>query len=128
MWQACDSSLAIRAILLTMERLYRSFIFSNHAMDRLDLRSITQNMVVETLQHPEITKPGDKRNTTKFIKTVHGRRMHVVASYLEKERQWLIISVWVRGENDRVPLVWQIITLPFRVVWYITKKYLLHIE
>jgi len=111
-----------------MERIYRGFIFSNHAMDRLDLRSITQDMVVQTLKHPEITKPGDKPTTTKFIKTVNGRRLHVVASYLANQKQWLVISVWVRGENDRVPLVWQLITLPFRALWYVLKKYLLHIK
>ena len=111
-----------------MERLYHGFIFSKHAMDRLDLRSITQDMVVQTLEHPEVTKPTGKPDTTKFMKVVNGRRMQVIAKYLTKEKQWLVISVWVRGEEDRQSLVWQIITLPFRGIWYVTKKYLLHIE
>jgi len=109
-----------------MERLYRGFIFSNHALERLGGRSVTQDMVVQTLQSPETTKPTGKHNTTTFIKTVHGRLLHVVAAHLPDKNQWLVVSVWVRGEEDQAPLLWQILTLPFKAVWYVFKRYLLH--
>lgn len=109
-----------------MDREYRGFIFTKHALERLDSRSITQDMVVQTLQDPEKTQETGKRNTTKFIKTVHGRLLHVVATYLPDKNQWLVVSVWVRGEEDKAPLMWQILTLPFRTVWYLVRSLLIH--
>lgn len=109
-----------------MEREYRGFIFTKHALERLSHRSITQDMVVQALQNPEETKPTGKRHTTKFIKTVHGRLLHVVATHIPDKNKWLVVSVWVRGEEDREPLIWQIITLPFKLIWRLIKKFLLH--
>jgi len=104
-----------------MEREYQGFIFSHHALDRVQDRSVTQDSVVSVLRHPEKTFPGHKPGTTKFIRTLNDRRIHVVASYLVDQKKWLVISVWVRGEEDKVPFAWQLITLPFKVVWWLIK-------
>lgn len=109
-----------------MDRDYRGFIFTKHALERLSDRSITQDMVIQALQHPENTHPTGKRATMKFIKTVNGRLLHVVATHLPKDDKWLVVSVWVRGEDDKEPLMWRVITFPFKAVWYVVKKYLLH--
>lgn len=111
-----------------MQREYGGIIFTKHALERLDGRSITQDMVLHVLRDPEITKPTGKRDTTKFIKTLHDRRVHVVATYLHDQKKWLVVSVWVRGEEDQLPLVWRIITAPFKLVWYVVRKYILHIR
>ena len=100
---------------------YQGFIFTKHALERSDFRSIDRDMVVKVLQHPDRTTPTDKPNTTKFIRTLNGRTIHVVSTYLPDQKKWLSISVWVRGEDDRAPLFWQIMTLPFKIIWWLMK-------
>ncbi|MDQ3008580.1 MAG: DUF4258 domain-containing protein [bacterium] len=104
-----------------MGKEYQGFIFSNHALERINDRSLTMEMVAKTLQHPDKTYPADKPNMTKFIRTLHKRKVHVVASYLPDTKKWLVVSTWVRGEDDKVPLSWQIITAPFRFTWWLLK-------
>jgi len=105
-----------------MEREHQGFIFSNHALDRVKDRSVTQDAVASVLRNPDKTFPGKKPGTTKFIRTLNDRKMHVVASYLADQKKWLVVSVWVRGEEDTVPLVWQLITLPFKALWWVIQR------
>lgn len=91
-------------------------IFTKHALSRLSERSLTKDQIVEVINSPQLTKPIAQTQTTKFIKTINDRRIHVVAS-LSSEKKWLVISVWVRGEEDKLPIVWQLLTLPFRLFW-----------
>lgn len=100
-----------------MNRDYKNIVFTKHALGRLAGRSITQDSVWHAVNFPDSSyiKDADK-NSRKFIRSLHGRKYHVVCNYLAKEKKWLVISVWVRGEEDAVPLVWQLITLPFRIV------------
>lgn len=105
---------------------YRGFIFTKHALERLDKRGVTKDMVVQVLQSPSETKPTGKRNTTKFIKIVHDRLVHVVATHLPQENKWLVVSVWVRGEEDEASLAWRILTVPFKAIWYLIKRFVLH--
>ncbi len=100
--------------------VHRSIIFTNHAWQRLDDRTITADMVVETINYPEKTFP--QNGSTKFIRTLSSRKVHVVAERNPSTKQWVVISTWIRGEEDRVPLMWQIITAPFKLVWWLLKK------
>lgn len=109
-----------------MNREYQNLVFTKHALERLAQRSISQDDVARVLAHPDRSHPSDKPQTTKFIRELHGRTMHVVATYLSDQKKWLILSVWVRGEDDQVPLMWQIISLPFRVLWWLLKRLFEH--
>jgi hypothetical protein len=104
-----------------MQREYQGFIFTKHALERLSSRSISQDAVVQVLRYPEVTEPSDKPGSTKFIKTVNNRLIHVVATHLPNQKTWLVISVWVRGEEDKESLAWQIITLPFKLIYQILR-------
>lgn len=97
-----------------MDRTYKNLVFSKHALERLSGRSLTQAAIHQTISDPERTF--QNQGNTKFIRTLNGRRIHVVATPIE-QRRWLIVSAWVRGEEDREPVVWQIIALPFRLLW-----------
>lgn len=101
---------------MSMQREYQGFIFTKHSLERLQSRSISQDAAVQVLKNPDTTQPTDKPSSTKFIKTLGGREIHVVATHLPQEKTWLVISVWVRGEEDKAPLMWQLITLPFRLL------------
>ncbi len=107
---------------------YGQLIFSKHALERMEGRTISREMVRLTLANPDKTFPVQENAKDfqdspkiKFIKTIHGRQTQVIASLLP-DKKWLIISVWIRGEEDKVPLMWQLITLPFRISWFLIKK------
>lgn len=103
-----------------MSPVHRSIIFTNHAWQRLSDRTISADMVVETISHPDKTFPQD--GSTKFIRTLRGRKVHVVAERNPNTKQWVVISTWVRGEDDKVPLIWQLLVLPFKLLWWVIKK------
>jgi hypothetical protein len=98
------------------------FLFTTHARERLQLRSISIDAAESVLRNPDKTFPGQKPGTTKFIRTLGGREVQLIATYLADKKQWLVVSAWVRGEEDPVPFVWQVITLPFKLSWWLIKK------
>ena len=87
-----------------MQREYKQVIFTNHAVERLQLRRISQDMVVATVRQWEKKRDEDDGDT-QFIKTIQGREVHVVGHYLTDEKKWLVKSAWVRGEDDPKPLL-----------------------
>lgn len=100
-----------------MNKNYKNLVFTNHAFDRIKGRVITQDAVWQAVKNPD--KKFKQGSSTKFIKTVNNRKIHTVANYLSKENKWLIISVWVRGEDDKLPLTWRLITFPFLLTYKI---------
>jgi len=71
-------------------------------------------MVVKTLKTPEKKVKEDNGNT-QFTKMVYKRKVQVVANYQNDERKWLVVSAWVRGEEDPKPLWLQILLFPLRI-------------
>lgn len=104
-----------------MDKNYKNLVFTNHAFERIKTRAIAPDAVWQAIDHPD-QRFTQGQTTTRFIKTVAGRKIHAVATYLNREHKWLVVSVWVRGEDDRQPLVWQLLTLPFKIVWWVIKK------
>ncbi|PIR61803.1 MAG: hypothetical protein COU66_01835 [Candidatus Pacebacteria bacterium CG10_big_fil_rev_8_21_14_0_10_44_11] len=103
-----------------MQKNYKSLVFTDHALDRLGLRLVTQEMVYQVVTTFQTKYAVDQ--STKFVKTIKQRKLQVVANYLKKEDKWLIISVWVRGEEDQPSIFWKIISFPFWLVWQALKK------
>jgi hypothetical protein len=97
-------------------------IFTKHAKERMSLRSVSEGDVLSVLQKPDRSEPTDKPETTKFIRTLRGRDMQVIARHLSAEKKTLVISVWVRGEDDPEPLIWTILMLPLKLLWWIVKQ------
>lgn len=102
-----------------MNREYKNLIFTEHALERIILRSLSQDQIWQVIDQPK--KQFKQQHNTKFIGKIEGRFIHVVAKRLATEQKWLIISVWVRGEEDPIPLSWQLISWPFKAVWWIIK-------
>lgn len=111
-----------------MDKNYQNLVFTNHALERIGLRSISQHHVQQVLADPDKTFPSDKPEQIKFIRLLHNRTIHVVAKHLSDQNKWLIVSVWVRGEDDPVPLMWQIITFPFKIIAKIASIILAYIK
>jgi hypothetical protein len=103
-----------------MDKNYKNIILTNHALERLGKRSVSIDDIWKTIKSGRKYKQAD--STSKFVKTIQGRKIHAVATYLPKDKKWLVVSAWVRGEDDKLPLMWQIIVLPFKIIWWIIKK------
>lgn len=99
------------------EANYRNLIFSKHALQRLGERSISQEDVFQTINSPDKKYDLDEKDSFKFIKQIHDRHLQIVAKYLSKEKKYLIISLWVRGEEDKTPFLWRLISFPFWLIW-----------
>ena len=100
---------------------YRNLIFSHHAQLRLKDRSITAHQIWETLTHPDKKFSKPHGSGLVFERTMGSRRFQLVATKLENQDKWLIVSCWVRGEADRQSLIWRLLTLPFKLGWWLIK-------
>ncbi len=103
-----------------MPEIYKNIILTTHASERLRQRSIDVYDVAETIAHPD-KKFSDSKNTTKFIRILHGRKYHVVGQWKPSEQRWLVVSAWVRGENDSESLFVQIVLAPIRLIWWLLR-------
>ena len=124
MWKASYPSLALCSRILmsfTMNKQYKNLVFTTHALERLKERSLSQDTVYQAVNRPDFQKDiGDTK--TKFFKTIRTRKVQVIGTYLSKEKKWLVVSVWVRGEEDPVPIVWRILVSPFKILCWLLKK------
>lgn len=74
-------------------------VFSKHALERMDQRAVSKEMVLQAIHNPDRSYP-EADGDTKFIRKVYGSKVHVVCKPLLEENKWLVKSVWIRGEND----------------------------
>jgi hypothetical protein len=107
---------------LILENHMAEYIFTKHALERLQQRSISQSMAEAALRQPDQTMPGKKPGTVKFIRQINDRNVQLVATFLKDQQKWLVVSAWVRGEDDKVPFSWQLVTFPFRAVAWVVKQ------
>jgi hypothetical protein len=104
-----------------MPQHYKDLIFSTHALQRQKDRSISLEAIYQTLHRPEQLLQQEAKEIKKYTRHIAGRHYQVIAKYLPAEKKHLIVSVWVRGEEDRLPFIWQLLSAPFRFVWWFLK-------
>lgn len=78
-----------------MQTYYDNAIFTNHAIQRLQERGITQSDAWYAFQHPDGQVRGNTIGSTKFFKNYGNQRIEVVAKLNEK-KEWVILSCWSR--------------------------------
>lgn len=88
-------------------------ILTDHAIERMVLRRVSRGMVQSAIDHPDRRK-AEADGDTQFIKEFRGRDLHVVA-LPKPDGDWLVKTVWVRGEDDPNPVLAWIVTLAVRV-------------
>ena len=96
-------------------------IYSNHALERIRQRHLNQDEILQTVADPDKKYSGEKPGHTKFLKKIRGRRYQVIAKILPDQDAWLIVSAWVRGEEDPESLLWTLIAAPFRFLGEVIK-------
>ena len=82
-----------------MKTRYLNAIFTNHAINRLYNRKITQGDAWYTFQHPDSSLPGKTPGSKKFFKSYGQQRIEVVAKQNEKG-EWIILSCWSKLIGD----------------------------
>lgn len=101
-----------------MSKTYKNLIFTTHAYNRILSRSLALHSIFETINYPDKVFE-EKNQSKKYLKTLQDRKYHVVATYKPDQKKYIVISAWVRGEEDTQPITWQLLTLPFKLVWWI---------
>lgn len=99
-------------------------IFTHHAKERLHKRRVRESDVEKTIRNPDRSLPAQKKGTVKFIRQINGRQHHVVAKLLPDKQKWLVLSVWIRGEED-FNWVQSVLTLPFKLIFGLVKAIIL---
>lgn len=82
-----------------MDKNYGGIIWTNHAIERLCERGISQNDAYYTFQHPDQSRYASTQQAYVYYKTYGKERIEVVAKQNEK-KQWIILSVWKKPIFD----------------------------
>jgi len=93
-----------------MDRNYGGVIWTNHALQRLRERDISQGDAWATWNRPEQSRYNKYRNNGAWVyyRTWGNEKIEVVATQNEKN-EWIILSVWsdkVFKSNDKKDSFW----------------------
>ena len=86
-----------------MKTYYGGAIFTNHALQRLRERGITQSDVWYTFQHPDGQLKGNSPGSTKYYKDYGQQRIEVIAKQNEK-KEWIVLSCWSKIVGNGKPI------------------------
>lgn len=77
------------------ERNYHGVIWTDHALERLTERNISQGDAWVAFNRPDQSRRAESPNAWVYYKTFGNRRLEVVAKKNERG-EWVILSVWER--------------------------------
>ena len=85
-----------------MDRNFGNIIWTNHALERLKERNISQSDAWATWNRPDQSRKGTAPDSWVYYKTYGNQKIEVVAKKDEKGK-WIVLSVWSREvfENQR---------------------------
>lgn len=69
-------------------------IWTHHARERVGQRGLSQQMVLETIKHPDATIPGKRVGTLEYQKKYQTSKVTVIASRNEKN-ELVLLSCWI---------------------------------
>lgn len=78
-----------------MDKNFGGVIWTNHAIQRLKRRGISQGDAWVTWKRPDQSRHGKVKGTWVYYKTYGKQKIEVVAKQNEK-KEWIILSVWSR--------------------------------
>lgn len=77
-----------------MNSRYGGAIWTNHALERLQQRRLSQQLAFQAFQYPEETVTGKQNNTLEFRRREGASLITIIAKQNDK-REWIILSCWV---------------------------------
>lgn len=78
-----------------MDRRFGEVIWTNHALQRLAERNISQSDAWATFNKPDQSRYAQAKSAWIYYKTYGNTKIEVVAAKNEK-KEWVILSVWSR--------------------------------
>lgn len=90
-----------------MDKNFGGVIWTNHALERLSQRGITQGDAYAAFRRPEQSRYNAAKGAWVYHRNYGNRRVEVVAKQNTK-KEWLILSVWSKTvfggkrENDSI--------------------------
>lgn len=75
-------------------RIYGGAIWTNHALERLGARGLTQELAWRAFQYPDHSKNGKQKGSWEYRKTFGSSTVTVIAKQNEKH-EWIILSCWI---------------------------------
>ncbi len=85
-----------------MDNHYNGVIWTNHALERMAQRGISQGDAWATFQNPQESRPGQTAGSWIYYRTYGQWKIEVVGTQNEK-KEWVILSVWSRPVNSNSP-------------------------
>jgi len=79
-----------------MDRNYGGVIWTNHVLDRLKERNISQSEAYYSFQHPDTSRYANTQKAYVYQKFYDNYLIEVVAKKNEK-KEWIILSVWKKN-------------------------------
>lgn len=76
-----------------MDNRYGGVIWTNHALERLRERGVSQSDAFVTFNNPSQTRHASTKNAWVYYRDFKNYRLEVVAAQNER-KQWVIMSVW----------------------------------
>lgn len=73
---------------------YGGVIWTNHVLERLKQRDLSQDIALQAFKYPDKTLKGKKKDTIEYQKTFQKSLITLIAIKNEKN-EWVIISGWI---------------------------------
>lgn len=89
------------------ERYYQGTIWTNHALERLKERGITQGDAWVAFSKADTSRYAKTKDAWIYNKIINGWKYEVVAKQNER-KEWVILSVWAKPVYDGVKRPWYI--------------------
>jgi len=82
-----------------MDKNFGGVIWTNHALDRMNARKISQSDAWATWRNPQKSRKAHLPGAWVYYRTYGSETIEVVAKQNEK-KEWLILSVWSRPKGE----------------------------
>ncbi len=73
---------------------YGGVIWTNHALERLTIRGVSQSMALQAFQSPDKTFSGKNSGTRQYEKKFGASTITLIAKQNE-QKEWIVLSGWI---------------------------------
>lgn len=81
-------------IAMSYNKYYGGLIWTNHALERIGQRGMTQEIVTQTFYRPDHSFSGKEPGTIEYKKRFERSMVTLIAKQNDR-REWLILSCWI---------------------------------
>lgn len=79
---------------MTNNKFFGNVIWTNHALQRLNQRGLTQPIAFQAFSNADKSLAGKNKGTTEYQKRFGNSLVTIIATQNEKN-EWLILSCWI---------------------------------